>query len=88
MRHRESEHERRDVQSHADGQQHHETELKGAVFLFSSSIHAFTFRSNADKVDNMMDDIQDQIAEANEIGEAMSQQIGEPMDEDELLGGI
>ena len=35
-----------------------------------------------------MDDIQDQIAEANEIGEAMSQQIGEPMDEDELLGGI
>jgi len=43
---------------------------------------------NPDKVQDTMDDIQDQIADANEIGDLMSQQIGEPMDEDELLGEL
>lgn len=39
----------------------------------------------AEKVDKVMDDINDQMAVSQEISDALGQTIGEPVDEDELL---
>jgi charged multivesicular body protein 4 len=39
----------------------------------------------AEKVDKVMDDISDQMMVSQEISDALGQQIGEPIDEDELL---
>jgi len=39
----------------------------------------------AEKVDKVMDDMSDQMAVSQEISDALGQQIGDPIDEDELL---
>jgi len=42
----------------------------------------------AEKVDKVMDDMQDQMAVSQEISDALGQQIGDPIDEDEMLAEL
>jgi len=52
------------------------------------ALQAAVAETNVDRVDEVMDDIQESMGLADELGEAISQPIGPPMDEDELASEL
>jgi len=59
-------------------------EVLGAMRGGAVALQRAVIDTNVEKVDDVMDDINEAMALADELGEAMSQSIGPAMDEDEL----
>jgi len=60
------------------------TEVLAAMRQGADALKRTVKETDVDKVADVMDDINESMALADELGEAMSQSIGPPIDEDEL----
>jgi len=59
-------------------------EVLSAMRVGASALSKAVIDTNVEKVDDVMDEINEAMALADELGEAMAQSIGPAMDEDEL----
>jgi hypothetical protein len=63
-------------------------EVLNAMRDGANALQAAIKPSDVERVDDIMDDINESMAMADELGEAMSQNIGQQIDDDELLGEL
>lgn len=62
--------------------------MADAMVAGRNALQANVSDAQLDEVADVMDDINESIQVSDEFGEALSQQIGAPMDEDDLLGEL
>jgi chromosome segregation ATPase len=63
-------------------------EVLGAMRSGATALQSAVRDTNIEKVDDAMDEINEAMALADELGEAMAQPIGPAMDEDELTSEL